>query len=463
MASTYLSRTPGNNYYLKATFSFWFKRHGLGEMGLFGRKGSNNTVNLSTCHFGSTDDLLINFRDSGGTSQYYQITNRKFKDTSAWYHFHYIIEGDNSTQGDRSRLYINGVRETSFSLNNNPSSNSYQIATFLSSDGAFTVGRALRSQTGNFGNFDGSISHFHCSTGYAYEPTVFGETDATTGEWKIKTDPTFTPGTDGFTILKDGMTITDQSANSNNFSVTAGTLMKSEDNPSNVFATWNYHDNYWSNFSILNGGLEVNTPSSSDTSAPIKATLGVNSGKWYWEVKCVSINTGTWTYSTIGITSRDVKTNAQGNHLGSYTEDYVYYSYNGHILNADSGNTGDSYGATYTAGDIVGVALDLDNNKLYFSKNGSWQNSGDPTSGSTGTGAVSIVAPTVGTNATGNYFPSVGDYHYSPRYRFAANFGNGYFQTTAVSSAGTNASGNGVFEYDVPAGYTALCTKGLNS
>jgi len=61
MASTYLSRTPSNAYYLKATFSFWFKRSGLGEMGLFGRKGSNATNNLSTCHFGSDDTLLINF------------------------------------------------------------------------------------------------------------------------------------------------------------------------------------------------------------------------------------------------------------------------------------------------------------------------------------------------------------------------------------------------------------------
>ena len=42
------------------------------------------------------------------------------------------------------------------------------------------------------------------------------------------------------------------------------------------------------------------------------------------------------------------------------------------------------------------------------------------------------------------------------------NFGNGYFGTSAVSSAGTNASNNGIFEYDVPAGYTALSTKGLN-
>ena len=42
-----------------------------------------------------------------------------------------------------------------------------------------------------------------------------------------------------------------------------------------------------------------------------------------------------------------------------------------------------------------------------------------------------------------------------------ANFGNGYFGTTAVSSAGTNASGIGTFEHDGPTGYNALSTLGL--
>ena len=40
-----------------------------------------------------------------------------------------------------------------------------------------------------------------------------------------------------------------------------------------------------------------------------------------------------------------------------------------------------------------------------------------------------------------------------------ANFGNGYIEQTAVSSAGTNASNNGIFEYDVPSGFTALSTN----
>ena len=78
----------------------------------------------------------------------------------------------------------------------------------------------------------------------ALAPTVFGSTDAVTGEWKINASPTFTPGTNGFTILKDGNTITDQSSNSNNFTLGGGTLTNTEDCPSNVFATYNPLDNY---------------------------------------------------------------------------------------------------------------------------------------------------------------------------------------------------------------------------
>ena len=111
---------------------------------------------------------------------------------------------------------------------------------------------------------------------------------------------------------------------------------------------------------------------------------------------------------------------------------------------------------TVTTNDIVGIALDLDNNKVYFSKNGTWQGSSDP---SAGTGGISITAPA--SNRTGFYFFGSGDEATNSAVH-NANFGNGYFGTTAVASAGTNASGIGIFEYDVPTGYTALSTKGLN-
>ena len=96
---------------------------------------------------------------------------------------------------------------------------------------------------------------------------------------------------------------------------------------------------------------------------------------------------------------------------------------------------------------------------MYVGVNGTWQNSGDPTSGATGTGAYSIGA--LSTTKDGVYFPAIGDWS-SGSASYETNFGNGYFGQDAVASAGTNASDIGIFEYDVPTGYTALSTKGLN-
>jgi len=124
-------------------------------------------------------------------------------------------------------------------------------------------------------------------------------------------------------------------------------------------------------------------------------------------------------------------------------------------------NSSDSnYGDTYTDGDIIGVAVDLDNNKIYFSKNGVFQNSGVPTSGSTGTGSAF--------NLTDGYFYTFinGNYDSSGNGRIDANFGNGYFGTTAITTNSGNgysgAEGSSKFNYTVPTGYSALSTKGLN-
>ena len=91
---------------------------------------------------------------------------------------------------------------------------------------------------------------------------------------------------------------------------------------------------------------------------------------------------------------------------------------------------------------------------MYFGINGTWQNSGDPTSGSTGTGSAYNLAS--GANYTAACRLRAGT-------QIGFNFGNGQFSGSSVlSSEGTNASGLGKFEYDVPTGYTALSTKGLN-
>ena len=82
---------------------------------------------------------------------------------------------------------------------------------------------------------------------------------------------------------------------------------------------------------------------------------------------------------------------------------------------------------------------------------------------SSGGRVLSITA--VGSTEAGFYFPAVSDHAGSSWTNaiFSFNFGNGYFQTTAVASAGTAPSEGGIFEYNCPSGYQALCTKGINS
>ena len=114
-------------------------------------------------------------------------------------------------------------------------------------------------------------------------------------------------------------------------------------------------------------------------------------------------------------------------------------------------NTLGSVYQTTSANDILQVAVDSDAGKIWWGVNGTWVNSGDPANG---TNAVYTNLPTDDV-----LFPAFSNYNAG---QFQINFGNGYFGTTAVSSAGTNASGIGIFEYDIPTGYTALSTKGLN-
>ena len=67
--------------------------------------------------------------------------------------------------------------------------------------------------------YDGSMSHMHFCDGYAYDPSAFGSTDSTTGEWKIKTSPSVSYGTNGFFLFKDDNAVTDRSGQGNNFTV----------------------------------------------------------------------------------------------------------------------------------------------------------------------------------------------------------------------------------------------------
>ena len=459
MASTYLSRTFGTaTSRKKFTLSMWVKLSGRGtgnnnSLLVSGASGQNEgTIKISS------DAILWNEYNVGiGGSEGLLISNQLLRDYSAWYHLVFAWDSTNATADDRMKIYLGGEQVTSFSSRTNPSLN-YDAQ--INNKIVHNIGRQTWNSSGFF---DGSMSHIHFIDGTAYDASAFGSTDSTTGEWKINTSPSVTYGTNGFFILKDGNSVTDQSGNSNNFTVAGGTLTKTEDCPSNVFATWNPLANAnTSSTALTNGNTTFATPSGGHDFTI--STLGMNSGsgKFYCETK-VSVSSS---FNMIGISDHMYQGGNQELSEDNYS--YGYYSDSGGGSTAAKVRGNGSYILSgmpnYTTNDIIGMAIDLENHKLYFSKNGTWINSGDPTSGSTGTGAVSIQDLRTVTSTYGNgvYFFGAGDWHTSSGGTYQCNFGNGYFGTTAVASAGTNASGIGIFEYDVPTGYTALSTKGLN-
>jgi len=438
MASTYLTRTPSSTGNRKTwTISGWIKRCETSTSSLQIFSAGEYAVTDLVQIYTSSHKLYCGMYNSSGTEISSLITSRLFRDTNAFYHIVVAVDTTQATSSDRVKIYVNGVQETSFGTENYPTQN-YDTA--FNTTNQNTIGNVK----GNIQYFDGIMSHVHLTDGTAYDASAFGEYDAN-GVWKIKTSPSVTYGTNGFFILKDGNSVTDQSGNGNNFTVAGGTLTNTEDSPSNVFATMNPLDNAYASSTFSNGNNTIVTNSGNYTYNT--ATLGASSGKYYWEVK---VDT-TSTEDLIGISGKTSTSSTA--YLGTSSDDFGYND-DGGVKNNGSSS---SYGSTYTTNDIIGVAMDLDNNKLYFSKNGVFQNSGVPTSGATGTGAVNIT-----TSSTGFYFPAIGDWTSGASGTFSVNFGNGYFGTTAVASAGTNASGNGIFEYDVPTGYTALSTKGLN-
>ena len=448
MASTYLTRTPSSTGNQRTfTFSFWVKRGGLSSQQHIYCQSYGSEDYQFRMEFTSSDEFRL-YNSKGASDAINLKTNRKFRDTSSWYAITIAIDTTQSTAANRAKIYVNGVQETSFATATYPTQN-------LEMDANAGVAQLIGVQyKGSYAlYFDGSMSHFHFADGTAYPASTFGSTDATTGEWKINTSPSITMGNNGFTILKDGNTITDQSTNSNDFSLSSGTLTKTEDCPSNVFPTINPLTYSTTKWNIINGNLKTNGLASGESAAwrSVYGTLGASSGKYYFEMKVTKTASDPNNFRVGIVDAEQMKYAGDNASFINESRGYGYQGTNGNVVN---GGANTSYGNSYTANDIIGCAFDLDNHKIYFSKNGTWQNSGDPTSGATGTGSALNLA-------TGyTYLPAVSHYYDDDRIEF--NFGNGYFGTTAVASAGTNASGIGIFEYDVPTGYTALSTKGLN-
>jgi len=441
MANSYLTRTYGSAGNQRIfTISFWFKRSNLATGHFWTYQDASSAIRSD---FSIVNDRIgINFNPTGsawGSDLTIQDngTNILFRDTNAWYHIVMAFDTTQSTEANRLKVYVNGVQKT---MSGYPSQN---FDTGYNTAIEHAVGTYAHSVGGNY--FDGYMSHFAVVDGQQLAPTVFGETDSTSGIWKFKSPSGVTWGTNGFHLKfeNSGNLGLDSSGQTNNFA-TNGNLKQSLDTPSNVYATLNplaIPTSGGAN-TFSNGNLTITN--SADAFRTTFGTLGVNSGKWYWEAKFLSGEMK----QMIGISKPQETMDFVGQSSGSWAwqnENQRRYNNNSYT----------SYGSTASSGNIIMVAFNADNGAIWVGKNGTWFNSATQSE---------IEAGTV-TNAM---FSSITiDDFFLPAFttedsNIEVNFGNGFFGTTAITSAGSNGNGS-LFEYDVPSGYYALNTKNINT
>jgi hypothetical protein len=422
---TKTTTTPDNRD--KLTLSAWFKISSSStSQEIFGFYGSNDYFTIRASNSNRIDVILY---DGSAISRL--ITTQLLRDFSAWYHIVVVVDSANATADDRVKIYLNGNQITSFSTRTNPSQNQDFILSTLT-----TTGIGINTdQVGGVSRFNGYISEAIYIDNQALDPTSFGEFDEDSGIWKpIAYTGTF--GTAGFYLeFKDSSALGDDtSGNSNDFTVNNLTSVdQSIDTPTNNFCTLNPLMKSTTDVVLTQGNLNMvsNFAGGWQHSG---STFAVKTGKWYWEAKATVVSATDKT--SIGVVQFDT---TQVNFQGNTNLDLATYGISGH-----GAGTG---GYTYAQGDIILCAMDLDNNKVYWGKNGTYFGTLDPAAG---TGATT---QTIDNN---NFcMPIVGGYGGST---WELNFG---FPQFTVSSGNADANGYGNFEYAVPSGFYALNTKNL--
>ena len=449
MANSYLTRTPSSASNRKTwTFSAWVKRTNPGAGNQIFQQSQDGS-NYMKLYFSS--DKIFWRGVSGGSNSAYIVTNRLFRDVSAWYHIVARFDSTNGTAGDRMRLYVNGVEETSFSTDINPSSN---YDSFANTTNPIDIGR---DNVNNASYFNGYMTEVCMVDGQSLAPDQFGEFDEDSGIWKPIDVSGLTFGTNGFYLdFEDSSALgNDVSGNNNDFTVNNLTAAdQTPDTCTNNFATLNPLGFAGTIPTFSQGNLNVVVGSGASLySVP---TIGVSSGKWYveGELEAATADGGTY-YVDYGFHDRaDVRGQS------FYVSDgrmFWLSSWDGKINYRTGGSTttGLVTGlATLTPGDFFQLYLDMDNELMYWGKNGSLLN----TTGVSFNGKESL---------TGEYFFAFGDQYTNGTHEWGVNFGQGSIDGNAVSNF-QDANGFGNFKYNPTVttdegskDFLALCTKNL--
>ena len=435
----YLKRTPSSSGNRKTwTWSSWVKKAARGSDNyeyIFNCTDASTTTGRITSVenavdvFDFTDDLIsLQLRPNA--------LNRDF---SAWYNLVVALDTTQGTAANRVKMYVNGEQITSFATANYPNQNVDGTINLVSGSYAHHIGSYVG--TNNF--FNGYMAEVCFIDGTALGADSFGEFDEDSGIWKPIDVSGLTFGTNGFYLeFKESGTGTnasgmgaDTSGNTNHFAVNNLTAVdKSTDTCTNNFATFNPLDKLTTGAPTgSEGNLKLTGNTSSNNTW--NSTIGLSAGKWYVEMKVLQSTPDT------SIVFR-AQTNTSGSHNNSYGFDA-----NGSRKLINGLQSGSAIGST-SQNDILGMALDLDNGKMFIHRNGTYLSSGDPANGTNPFIVTADGMPTEGV---------IGGHVYNGAVEW--NFGSPSF---AISSGNQDGNGYGNFEYAVPSGYYSLNTKNLS-
>ena len=452
---SYQSRDPSETgITIKGNFSAWVKfATSNTEVALFGgfdSSGANDNDGYMV--FKRTADGNLQFE--GGDNVYLETT-ALFRDTSAWYHIVLAIDSSNATANNKQRIYVNGVEITAFDTRNNLTNlQDLPMNSTAGNDDRFLVG--CDEDTGGRGLFfTGYMADVYwIDNNSQMAASDFGEYNDN-GVWIPKDGSDISFGDKNSFKMEYGSSGNlglDSSGLGNSLGDNAGLAATNQttDTPTNNFCTMNPLDvgsDLRDNGSFAEGNLEVTNGATSGQADQqrVRGTIAVTKGKWYFEMKQIANS------ASIGVLATEAAHGgtSANSMLVEYNDGGEIRFFNG------SGRTTKTTGIdTFDDDDIVGCALDMDNRRAYFHKNGTYQ--GDPTPDPAGSPSGAGQFGGIQTGFT--MAPCMFDNSSGSAGKGSFNFGNAPF---AISSGNSDGAGFGNFEYAVPSGYFSLCTKNL--
>ena len=447
--SPYLSRALGSpTSDDKASVSVWLKRTDVSTDNTFfdNYQGTNDRLSMTLVSSTDGDKFSVYQRDSSGIVCNL-LTTQVFRDPSAWYH---ILVAFDTTQGaaaDRVKIYVNGTQITAF-----------DTSTYFSQNHNLRAGSGYTTNVGRYGAgsnyFGGYMAEFNYIDGQQLSPTDVGFTDSQTGIWMPKRyEGSY--GNNGFYLdFSDNSSTAalgiDKSPNGNDFTVNSPIAITDSmlDTPTNIFCTWN-------RVATVNVPdiQEANLKNMGTNNTACNGTIGVTSGKWYWEQYCLTDISSSSSITTAGVTKYETENDGDVEPRLAYTVGRSFYRggstggyYNYKNYNQTSSTEVNS-GGTYWGGAVVSFRLDMDAGTLKYYTNNTLVH----TDSTIPTDGTRIFPMNSNTNSGVSRYNSI-----------VSNFGqDSSFAGNKTAQGNTDENGIGDFYYPVPSGFRALNVKNL--